>query len=310
MKRVLIVGGSGFIGSAITDFLKVRGYDVGVYDKVLRNTNGVHYYHGNILEDKELIEIFREYEVLIYLISSIMPQDSMDNPSCSYSTDIPLLLHTLNACKSAGIKRIIYSSSGGSVYGEQIAPSKEDETIPDPINHYAICKLTCEKILLLYNHLYEMENIVLRISNPYGLNQQLSSGVGAVTAIAKKVIRGDVIQIYGDGENIRDYLSVKDVAKAFYLAIGWKYSSEVNPVFNVGSGEGLSLNQVIYLISRAIEKNPCVSYIQPREFDLKYNVLDMNKTEKYLGRITEKHAKEEIRDFCINLKERMERKSK
>lgn len=305
MKRVLIVGGCGFIGSAIRDVLVDKGYRFGIYDMSADTASipqNIPYYQGDILKDDNLVEIFSKYDVLIYLLSSIMPQQSMDNPEEIYTKDIPMLLRVLEICNKAGIKRVIYSSSGGAVYGEHNLPNSEDMTITNPQNHYAICKLTCEKILLLYNRLYEMDNIVLRVANPYGINQRIESGVGAISAFIKKIMNDEPVIVYGDGEVVRDYIPVENVAKAFMMAIEWNQDASIIPVFNVGSGEGLSLNRIIEIISESLEKNPSVEYIEPREFDVRSSVLNMSKTEKYIGIINRIGAEDAIREYCNKTK--------
>ncbi len=304
MKRTLIVGGNGFIGSAIADYLVDLNCPVGIYDLIPSNRESVESYSGDVINDSRLVSILSNYDVVIYLLSSIMPKASMEKPIDTYVSDIPLMITLLDACQSAGIKRVVFSSSGGAIYGEQTTPNMEDVTIPNPINHYAICKLACEKILMLYNSLYGMENIILRISNPFGINQNTKSGVGAVSTFARRIMDNQIIEVYGNGENVRDFIPVKDVAYAFYKAIDFLYSSDVTPIFNVGSGKGISLNALIQIISECLDKNAALNYSAERSFDLRNSVLDMTKTRKYFGEICKEPIEKSIRDFCEELKQK------
>ena len=303
MKKILVIGGNGFIGTNVVQYLVQKKYLVGVYDLSSGSEKGVEYYEGNINDDPNFERILSQYDTIIYLLSAIMPQMSMEDPLSSYQTDIPLLLIVLEACKKNNIKRVIYASSGGTVYGDSNIPNQEDK-VTNPINHYAICKLTCEKILCLYNSLYNMENVILRIANPYGIGQRLESGVGAVTIFTKSIISYSKIRIYGDGENIRDYIDVRDVAKMFECAIRWAYEKQVPPIFNVGSGKGYSLLQLIEIISNELGIKAIVEFVPRREFDIKCSILDMSKTKSFFHFECEQDSESSIRQYVRLLKKR------
>lgn len=282
MKKVLVIGGRGFIGKNVTEYLSEMGYSVGTYDMFPPEKATAEAYVGDIIHDESFADTLKQYESIVYLVSAIMPKQSMDEPTSSYLTDIPLLLKTLSTCLEVGIKRIVYASSGGTIYGHKDKAAKETDLLC-PINHYAICKISCEKILMLYNDIYGMENVVLRISNPYGKYQRIASGVGALNAFTKKTLSKEDIEIWGDGENVRDYVDVRFVASAFEKALQWTKDAEVLPVFNIGSGKGVSLNRLIEIISEETGITPTVKYYEKRSFDIKCNVLDLEKSCRVLG---------------------------
>lgn len=301
MKKILVVGGNGFIGNNVVKLLLEKKYDVSVYDMSMGNNSQVTYHVGNVLDDIEFEGIISKADVIVYLISAIMPQESMEQPMSSYTTDIPLLIHTLEICKKVGVKRIIYASSGGTIYGDYHCANTEEE-LPRPINHYAICKLSCERILNLYNELYGMENIIFRLANPYGFGQRPESGVGAITNFAYHMLKDEKITLFGTGENIRDYIAVEEVAKAFILGIEWEFRKDIAPVFNIGSGVGICINRIIQIVSEELQKKPQIQYKPQRNFDVKCNFLDMKKTEKYLGTVNVGDAEENIRAYIRMLK--------
>lgn len=305
MKKILVIGGNGFIGKNVVDLLLAKHYHVGVYDVAPSSLDNITSYVGDIVNDNNFETIIGSYEAIVYLISAIMPKQSMDEPLSSYSNDIPLLIKTLEACKKHGIKRVIYASSGGTIYGDNIHANKEN-LLSQPINHYAICKLTCENILMLYNQLYGMKNIVLRIANPYGKYQRIASGVGAVTAFTYHLIKGEQISIWGDGENIRDYIDVKYVAEAFSLAIEWENPESILPIFNVGSGVGVSLNNLVQIIADELGIKPQIEYSPNRNFDVKSNYLDMTKTKRLLGLKLPENPENSIREYVRYCKEMLE----
>lgn len=306
-KKILIMGGNGFIGSNIANHLYNNGYEVSIYD-IAGKDNGYQNYVGNILTDDHLEEIISQYDNIIYLITSVSPKKSMDFPETSYTQDIPMLLKVLEYCRKTGEgKKVIFSSSGGTVYGEgKDKILKEDKVIEEPINHYANCKLACEKILLLYNRLYNMNNIILRISNPYGKGQNPASGIGAITTFIDKISKNEEITLYGNGNTVRDFIDVYYVADAFKKAIEYEKNIGVLPVFNVGSGIGLSLNDIINIISSSLNIVPNIKYLPERSFDVKINILDMEKSCRYLG--LERHTKESIEESISNYAKKMNSK--
>jgi len=303
-NRILVIGGNGFIGKNVVSNLLHYGYEPVIYDLVTTDLN-IEQYTGDILTDPNFEQIVRSCDKIIYLITSVSPKKSMEEPTSAYVTDIPLLIKTLDVCVKNGIKRIVYASSGGTVYGEGNGKLFREDDQTYPINHYAICKISCEKILSLYNNLYNMENISLRISNPYGLGQNPKSGVGAITTFATEILKGNPITLFGDGYNYRDYVDVESVSEAFRLSCNWEYDKSILPVFNIGSGEPLSLNEVIEIISDSYEVTPYVQRLESRPFDVRYSALDTSKAEKYLNYQSPHNQKEKIKNYVLKLKKNL-----
>lgn len=299
MQKTLVIGGTGFIGTSIVQVLKEHDQYVSVYD-VNKSLNGNDNYVGNIKDDINFDNIVSQYDNVIYLITTVSPKRSMDFPNEPYTNDVPLLIKTLDACLKSGIKRIVFASSGGTIYGDSNGIKSVETDINSPINHYAVCKLTCEKILEMYNKLYGMENVALRISNPYGEGQNPKSGVGVITTFAEQIKNGNQINLFGDGSVTRDFVYVKDVAEAFYLATNWDFIKEIAPIFNIGSGTGLSLKQIVEIVSEVLEVEPKINYLPEREFDVKYNVLDISKAQKYIDYKPVKNNEECIKQYVKN----------
>lgn len=304
MSNVLIMGGNGFIGKNICKYFDMHNLDYGIYD-LFTTVSSHDTYQGNILTDDNLEDILKSYDTIIYLITSVSPKKSVDFPEQAYIQDVPMLLRVLNYCIENGVtKKVVFASSGGTVYGECNGDSlKEDENIEYPINNYAICKLACEKILLYYNKVYNMNNVILRIGNPYGIGQNPSSGVGVITTFVEKVLNGEEIVLFGDGSVVRDYVDVDTVARAFYNAVFYESKKDVVPVFNVGSGVEINLNDIINLISTTLNIKPKIKKLPERNFDVKRNVLNMEKSSKYLDLESCDMEKEKIKEYIKYLKD-------
>ena len=285
MPKVLVIGGNGFLGSNIVCHLKNIGYNLSVLDikAPVNKLTGVNYFSGSVSNIQLLSDIMEGHDCLIYLKSSTTPGSSMIDVYKAYIEDLPELISVCGKCLEHSIKKIVFASSGGTVYTQSNIKKPYREIDPTcPINHYGISKLAAENILLMHNKLFGMKNIVLRISNPYGLGQTPLSGVGLITTLAEKMIKGQTIQVCGSGDIIRDYVEVTDVARAFALALNETVFSNF-PVFNIGSGRGFSIMQIIHFLQEYLQIEPKIEFLPERIFDISYSVLDISKAGKELG---------------------------
>lgn len=283
-KKCLLLGGSGFIGQNLARFLKNNGYEITLYARSVENVFStdelleMKYIETDFFKDDKLEENIKDNDVIVHLISSVNPSLSMIEPAKCYNNDLVRTIDLLEAARKNNIKRIVFISSGGTVYGNYPAESYSEDMPNNPINHYGIMKLSIEKICLMYNEVYGMDNVILRISNPYGKGQDPNKNLGAVSVFTKKILDGDIIQIYGDGQNTRDYIYIDDVVRAIEKAIEYKSKKDVVPIFNIGSGVGTTLNELVKLISNALKKECHIEYIEDRGIDVHRNVLNMEKT--------------------------------
>lgn len=304
-KNVLVIGGNGFLGSNIVAELHCQGHLVSVLDiqPPRLPLEGVHYSCGNVGDQDLMQDIMRGIDCIVYLKSSTTPATSMQDAAKAYREDLPELMSTCDLCRRQGIGKIIFASSGGTVYGGRGLLRPYQETDPThPRNHYGIAKVAAENILLMYNALHGMENIILRIANPYGYGQSSRSGVGAITAFAEKIMNDEAIQIFGDGNIVRDYIEVSDVAKAFAVA-ALAVSGEELPIFNIGSGRGFSLIQIVDLLQEILAMQAKIQYLPRRDFDVAYNVLDNTKAKRLLGFEPQLSPEAGIRSYVQRLKQ-------
>src|SRR4029434_4711286 len=188
------------------------------------------------LNEEDVTQAVAGCEVVFHMISTTIPKSSNDNPAYDVESNLVGTLRMLEAARKAGVRKVVFASSGGTVYGiPKVVPINESHPT-DPICSYGISKLAVEKYLHLYHALHGLDYCILRIGNPYGEGQRPTAAQGAVGVFLYKALHGGVIEIWGDGTVTRDYIYIGDVIQAFLKAM--TYSGE-HRLFNIGAGEGL-----------------------------------------------------------------------
>ncbi len=272
--KCLILGGGGFIGTALVESLAKKNVSLRVLDKSESRSSceaGLDWRIGDFQNKDDLLKSLVGIDTVIHLVSTSLPKSSNDNPVLDVQSNVIGTLNLLDAMKEVGVKRVIYASSGGTVYGDpNYIPIKESHQTQPKVS-YGISKLMVEKYLDLYRHLHGIDYLVLRIANPYGIHQRVETAQGAVANFIQKAINHIPIEIWGDGSVIRDYLHISDVAESFVSALNYKGSERV---FNIGTGVGTSLNDLIRIIESDISHPVTTRYFDARSFDVAVNVLD------------------------------------
>lgn len=286
--NVLLLGGAGFIGVNLIERLHQDRYNITVYDRYLEDKilpkTRLNVIEGDFLSENNFDRILENQDVIVHLISTVSPASSMENISNSYKNDVVKTLEVLELAKNKGIKKVVFISSGGTVYGN--LPDSDllhEDMNSNPLNHYGIMKYTIEKILLMYNELYGMGNIILRVANPYGPGQDPQKKIGAVSVFLDSILKGNALTLYGDGSTIRDYIEISDVCEAIVRAVEYQNLGGIKPVFNVGTGVGTSIMDVIRTIEQIIDIKAIINFERMRDIDVKKNVLDPRRSREYLG---------------------------
>ena len=285
--KCLILGGAGFIGSHLAQGLLAEGHQVRIFDRPnllllaeLRADPRIEWFEGDFLNQDELALAVTGSEVVFHLVSATLPKSSNDNPVYDVESNIIGTLRLLDIARLNGVRRVIFASSGGTIYGlPQALPIAESHPT-QPLVSYGIAKLAIEKYLHMYQELHGVEYCVLRLANPFGERQRVSAAQGAVAVFLHRALHGETIHIWGDGSVTRDYIYVKDAISAFIKAMSWQGSQRV---FNIGSGEGLSLNDILAAIEKLLGRPVTRSYEHGRKFDVPVNVLDITCARQQLG---------------------------
>ena len=284
--KIVVIGGGGFLGSYLVDTLLANGREVRVFDQPRARyldycgQRGAKIVTGNFLDPGHVGNALSGCDVVYHLVSTTVPQTSIEDPRYDVDSNLIGTLQLLEQMRRAGLKKIIFASSGGTVYGfPREIPIKESHPT-DPISSYGIIKLAVEKYLHLYWTLYGLDYCILRVANAYGARQPMTQTQGAIAAFLGKAVAGQEIGIWGDGSVLRDYVYASDIADAFFQAS--LYQGDLK-VFNVGSGRGHSLNDILAAIKNITRIPLRVKYLQGRAFDVPVNILDVSRAKLHLG---------------------------
>lgn len=278
--RILLIGGCGFIGHNLTlRLLEDKNITVRVlcrhetpYINELIKQSKIEVFFGDYANVEDLLPAINGCDVVYHLATSTIPNSSFNNPVYDIEANLVPSVKLLKICVDNNIKKLIYASSGGTIYGnhEKHIISESDDT--NPITPYGIGKLSFEKFLGMYHSIYGLDYIILRISNPYGPFHRIGAQQGAVNVFIQKALSLEPLEVYGDGEIIRDYIYIRDVTDAMHKSL--YYHGECK-IFNLGTGVGTSINEVIKYVESAISDKVTVIRTPSRKLDVHANVLDI-----------------------------------
>ncbi len=289
--NIIILGASGFIGTNLALELSrdkechitLVGRDCRRLEKLKTLCGGrVHLQKSDLIGEPDLDVLLKGQDIVYHLISTTVPTTSNQQITKEIIDNVEVMARLLEACVRCHIKKIIFISSGGTVYGvEHSCPLREDmETLP--INSYGMQKVMNEKLLYLYQYMYGLDYRIVRLANPYGPYQRPNGIQGAVTTFTYKALKQEPIHVYGDGSVVRDYIYIDD---AIHGIITIANSDEKKSLFNVGSGQGVSICQLLNVLEHTLEIPLQIHYLPGRSVDVPVNYLDISKYERKFGEL-------------------------
>ena len=286
-KNILLFGGFGFLGTNILKYIDSHyegQYECIVFDKYASHPHEINFgcitrvYNGDF-SDSQLIErIFAEntIDIVIHSLSTTIPVESQN---ARYDVESNLLptLDVLNCMVKHGVKNIVYLSSGGAVYGNKHKKHTELENV-SPISSYGVVKLAIEKYILQHAQLYGIQPLIIRLSNPYG-PYHFNSKQGIINVAVRKSLKGETLQVWGDGNTRKDYIYVLDFVDILFKLLN---ANQYCGVINIGAGRTMSINEIVndiinYNLSLEVE------YTSTKQFDVTDFELDMTKLFSLIG---------------------------
>ena len=287
MGPCLVLGGAGFIGSHLAEALARQGRRVRIFDRphvdrltLFPSALGFEVFTGDFLNPQALAPALEGAELVFHLVSTTLPKNSNDHPVYDVESNVLGSLRLIELCRSRGVRKLIFVSSGGTVYGVPRATPIAEDHATDPISSYGIHKLMVEKYLALAHRLHGLDYCVVRPGNLYGPRQRLDTAQGAVAVFLDSALRGEPIHIWGDGSVVRDYVYIADAVDAMLKAAAFHGAPRV---FNIGSGKGTSLNELVGEIGSLLGRPVRVEHTASRPVDVPVNVLDSSLAARHLG---------------------------
>jgi len=287
MSNCLILGGSGFIGSHLAEALVKKDYQVRVFGDFksgMRNiesiSDRIEIIKGDFQHASDIASAVQDIDCIFHYISTSNPASSFDNPVYDIESNVVNSVRMMEIALKHGVKKIVFPSTGGTIYGDaNNIPISEDEPA-NPLNPYAISKLTIEKYLHFFYTQYGMDYLVLRYSNPYGERQNPRGNQGVIPIFLNKIRHNEAPIIYGDGNSVRDYIHIDDVIEATISLLTHRSHEKL---FNIGSGNGTSLNQLLEIMSEVTGKSVSPIYKPDAGRYIKKVILDISKIQRETG---------------------------
>lgn len=282
---VLVTGGAGFIGSHVVDTLVAHSHQVTVVDNLSTGKRANLSAEVTLLEmdlrSDDLGAVFKRVrpQAVFHLAAQASVPNSVADPATDAEINVLGTINLLERCREAGVRRVVYSSTGGALYGEpEQSPCTEEHPVR-PLSPYGISKYVAERYVEMYGRLHGLEYTILRYANVYGPRQDPFGEAGVVAIFTQRMVRGDEVVVFGDGTQERDFVYVEDVSWANLLAL----ERGAGQAMNIGCGVGTSVNELLKSLreSTGYEREP--TYTEPRAGDVYRIALDASRAGRELG---------------------------
>lgn len=286
----MILGAAGFIGTNLTiKSAENKENKITLVDKSKDYFSNVEKFgFSNVVIEESSLDVDMDFSILegqdvvYHLVSTNVPTTSNQHISQDIQANVLFSSNLFDACVKYGVKKVVFISSGGTVYGKEASCPLYENTPTNPISSYGVQKITIEKLLYLYNYMYRLDYRIIRLANPYGPYQRPNGVLGAVTTFTYKALKGDEIQVYGDGSVVRDFIYIDDAIRAITNIVN---GENKHHTFNLGCGYGTSINEVLKAVESALKLNMNIVYKEGRAVDVPVNYLDISRYEKYYGKL-------------------------
>ena len=307
--NIILLGAAGFIGTNLTLALAeqpenqitvVSRRRASFADLEARAFPNVRFVEADLVAAPQYDSLLEGQDVVYHLLSTTVPTTSNRQISEELSANVILSARLFEACAAQHVKKVVFISSGGTVYGKAASCPLHEDTPTDPITSYGIQKLTIEKLLYLYHHMYGFDYRIIRLANPYGPYQRPNGVLGAVTTFTYKALAHEPITVYGDGSVVRDFLYIDDAVRGILNIVT---GNTAHKIFNLGSGRGTSIREVLDTIRRELDLRPEILWQNGRPVDVPVNYLDISRYEAAFGALEPLPLDQGIRKTASFLKD-------
>jgi UDP-glucose 4-epimerase len=293
MPKILVTGGAGFIGSHVADLFLAKRWDVTIADDFSsgkrENVPGAARLYEISVNSPELVRLVTEqnFDVIAHLAAQIDVRKSVGDPIDDATINIVGTLNLMEALRAAGLgTRVVFTSTGGALYGDFNTPPNSEISPKDPESPYAIDKLSAEYYLAYYGRVHSIDSAAVRFANVYGPRQDPHGEAGVVAIFCGRIIKNRPLTIFGDGRQTRDYVYVGDVARAVYLAAIERLPAKGRldaRAFNIGTGKGTSVNEIATLLQELAGKRVPIEFAPRRPGEQQESSVNADKAREVLG---------------------------
>ena len=308
--NIILLGAAGFIGTNLTLVLAkhpenqitvVSRRRASFAEMEAMAFPNVRFVEADLVASPDFDRLLEGQDVVFHLLSTTVPTTSNLQISEELNANVVLSARLFEACAAHGVRKVVFFSSGGTVYGRAAACPLCEDTPTNPITSYGIQKLTIEKLLYLYHHMYGFDYRIIRLANPYGPWQRPNGVLGAVTTFTYRALRGEPITVYGDGSVVRDFLYIDDAVRGILNIVS---GNSPERVFNLGSGRGTSIREVLDTIRTVLGVEPEIIWKEASTVDVPVNYLDISRYEAAYGALNPLPLDEGIRKTAAFLNRR------
>lgn len=279
----VVLGGGGFVGTNLCRRLVASGARVRAFGRSRGFADalaGVEWRQGEFEDAGALTSAVASCDVVFHLIQATTPYSANLDIAGDFRHSVIPTLALLDICRKAAVKRVVFVSSGGTLYGAAKEIPTPETAPTDPITAYAIAKLTIEKFLALYEHLHGLSYRVLRVGNPFGPFQLATKGQGLIAMLLSRALGRQSTDIWGDGSVVRDYIFIDDVVDALQAAA---VDLSAERIFNIGGGRGRSVRDVIAAVGAEVGEPVTIAWKPGRRIDVPVSTLSIERAREVLG---------------------------
>ena len=297
--NILVTGGAGFIGKHLVKFLIENKNNVSILDNFSNSDKKwiskfkkyqIKIFEGDIRNDEDILKATKDQDVVIHLAAKISVEESIKNPSETFEINVKGTEKVLEICKKNNVKKIIVASSA-AVYGEGNEKYKiTEQTKLNAISPYGESKIEMEKEIIKFCSNNQINYVILRFFNIYGLNQSMEYA-GVITKFLEKIKKSENLIIFGDGRQTRDFVAIEDIINSIHNAM--EYTE--NGIFNIASGEKITIKELAELMILLSNKTLGIEYVKSKKGDIKYSEADIQLAKNYLNYFSKIELKDGIK---------------